>query len=786
MRIRRQLQAIAALSTGLCLLAGLVVVAAAREEERTDTIQASAQTTLHAMAGLLVLTQEYARHTEDHVAEQWRLRHQAIAAGLEAPHLRSVASPGLTELRSATLELAPLFARLREVARAGDTFGLQRRDMLLDQLQTHTQSMTDYAAQWYQDAALQRRDAEVRFRVAALLAPATIALALAFLIAVVGRRVLVPLARIEDATRAVAGGDLASRIGNAAPDELGELARHFDAMTQTLAQRGQQLRQSERQLRAVTDNLPVLIAYFDGEERFRFANAHHRTLFGLDPDSLIGTTLADHLGPAAYANARAEVARTLAGEHRHYERDGFGPGRNRHAIIDFIPDIDAQGQVVGFYSLVADITERRNAELAQAHSERLLRLIADNLPTLISYIDREQRFHFVNAHYEDVLGVRPETLLGQPVGQALGPQTAALIAPYLAKALAGQRQHFERASEFRGKTVHLQTDYIPDLDAEGRVSGVFAMAVDVTRLKEMQAHLQASEQRLRQIADNLPVLISYLDREQRLRFVNETYRVWLGVDPATLLGRKSSEVFGPALYATRRAYLERTLAGERVEFSDEAIVNGVLRCTTVSYIPDVDADGQVQGLYALTTDVTPLKLAEREMAQLARVDALTGLPNRLRFNEKLSEALLRAERSGDGMALMFLDIDRFKSINDTLGHAAGDAVLQEFGRRLAGCVRATDTVARLAGDEFVVVLESLHDEAEPRRVAEKIVAQIGLPMQLDEQPLAVTTSIGVAFHRGPGDAAVAERLLGRADAALYDAKNAGRNRYHVAQPEATA
>ena len=182
----------------------------------------------------------------------------------------------------------------------------------------------------------------------------------------------------------------------------------------------------------------------------------------------------------------------------------------------------------------------------------------------------------------------------------------------------------------------------------------------------------------------------------------------------------------------------------------------------------------------MSFDTTALKMAQRKLQQLAREDVLTGLPNRLALDEVLAMAIARARRTGDAMAVMFLDVDRFKSINDNFGHAAGDAVLVEFAARLKASVRITDTAGRLGGDEFLVVLENLSTREVAAAVAEKIVRQVSSPsFPVQDHSLEITTSIGIAFHAS-GDAVTATELLKRADAALYAAKAAGRNRFHFA------
>lgn len=177
--------------------------------------------------------------------------------------------------------------------------------------------------------------------------------------------------------------------------------------------------------------------------------------------------------------------------------------------------------------------------------------------------------------------------------------------------------------------------------------------------------------------------------------------------------------------------------------------------------------------------MTALKAIEFQLQALARVDTLTGLPNRRQFEERLDEALSRSTRTRRPMALLFLDVDHFKAINDRLGHGTGDLVLQEFAKRLQSTIRITDTAARLAGDEFVIILEGLNVIAEAQLVASKLVTAIRSPMRFADEELCVTSSVGVAYRIGDGDDITAKELVERADRALYRAKEAGRNNFEV-------
>ncbi|MBO9687954.1 MAG: diguanylate cyclase [Mitsuaria chitosanitabida] len=298
-------------------------------------------------------------------------------------------------------------------------------------------------------------------------------------------------------------------------------------------------------------------------------------------------------------------------------------------------------------------------------------------------------------------------------------------------------------------------------------------------LQDAMSQQEASERRLRTIADNLPVLIAYIDADQRLRFLNATFRSWMGMEPAAVLGRTLEDVVGPVLYEPRLQFLKGALAGVRQRFETRSESNGISRDLLTEYVPDIRPDGTVAGVYTLATDISAFKQVERELDQLSRIDPLTGLPNRRQFESRLSEALARTRRNERTLGLMFLDLDHFKQVNDTLGHAAGDVVLKVFADRVRGVIRETDQLCRLAGDEFVLILENLNEPSEAAAVAKKVLDAVVQPLTLQGQALRLSTSIGVACHVGGPESESA--LLGRADDALYAAKAAGRGCWRMAE-----
>jgi diguanylate cyclase (GGDEF)-like protein/PAS domain S-box-containing protein len=423
-------------------------------------------------------------------------------------------------------------------------------------------------------------------------------------------------------------------------------------------------------------------------------------------------------------------------------------------------------------------TRRLFEERLQA-SEQRVREVSDNVPASIAYIDRHERYTFANARMRSQFGAAGASLLGRDLRSVRGEAGYASIAPYVAAALLGEAVNFETSEMVDGERRFSESHYIPDRDESGQVRGFYKMTFDITALKLAQ-HRQASvEQRLRAITDHLPALIAHVDRDERYDFLNATFKTWLGIDPAAAVGRPMAEVIGRELYASRQARVARCLAGEASSFEMEAQTLVGRKVLRIDYLPDLASDGTVAGFYTFSSDITELTDVQQSLHRLVRSDSLTGLHNRVQFDETLPLALARCEPGGHGLALMFLDIDLFKQINDSQGHAVGDQILIEFALRLRRAVRSTDTVARLGGDEFVVILEGVDSAAAPQRVARSILAEIARPFALGQRQLTVTTSVGIALYGQAQDGESPSALLARADAALYQAKAAGRNTFQV-------
>jgi diguanylate cyclase (GGDEF)-like protein/PAS domain S-box-containing protein len=427
---------------------------------------------------------------------------------------------------------------------------------------------------------------------------------------------------------------------------------------------------------------------------------------------------------------------------------------------------------------------------ARGRAATRLRAIADNVPAVIAYVDRHERFEFTNAGFDRMIGTAPDWAIGRTVREALGEAGYARLEPLIRAALHGERGHVEDVRSDDAKR-HQMIDTIPDIDADGRVAGFYVLAMDISERKEAELAQAASEQRLRLIADNLPVLICYIDRNHRMGFGNATFQSWLGLEPVRLPGMHLQDVLGKPAYDAARPRLKQAFEGVGATFEMPLQAQGRHRILEWTFVPDVQTQGRVNvavaGVYALAHDMTRVKEAESRLVQMARFDSLTGLANRRLFGELLGQALERVRRQRQVMGIAYLDIDHFKAINDTWGHGVGDEVLKEFAQRLAGCVRVTDTPARLAGDEFVVLLEDAKGMEEAERIGAKIVDVIRRPFATGAGPLEVTASVGIALVHGMGGPLPShDQVLGWADAALYAAKHGGRNRCVVRMAEDAA
>jgi diguanylate cyclase (GGDEF)-like protein/PAS domain S-box-containing protein len=331
----------------------------------------------------------------------------------------------------------------------------------------------------------------------------------------------------------------------------------------------------------------------------------------------------------------------------------------------------------------------------------------------------------------------------------------------------------------------------------GSLALLLVVALLLTRWLRQQvtqktARLQASEQRLNTILDGVDAAIYIKDTQLRYQYTNSTLCKLFGRSPADIVGHGDSKFFDALTANKLRLNDLRVIErGERVE--DEEVIrtaDGKIERSYLSVkLPLRDPDGHIYALCGISTDITQRKQAEETIFQLAFYDPLTGLPNRRLLHDRVQQLLSSLPRKAQGVALMFVDVDNFKDINDTLGHDMGDQLLLQIAQRIRECVRSEDTLARLGGDEFVVILVELDTRPaeaarQAQQVGQKILDHLSQPYLLDGQTCQCSASIGVTVL----DSATPSRddIFKQADLAMYQAKAAGRNALRFFNPQMQA
>ncbi|MBC7499617.1 MAG: PAS domain S-box protein, partial [Herminiimonas sp.] len=455
-------------------------------------------------------------------------------------------------------------------------------------------------------------------------------------------------------------------------------------------------------------------------------------------------------------------------------------GGLRYIHVTTVPLYDNSLRLEYLLGIAEDITSRREQDLALRTKQAELTAANDASPLGLFRTGPKGDCTYVNRTYEEMSGLTAEQAMGDGWVKAICPEDRLKVFQSWGQSSRTQ-QPYQGVYRFRhadGRVVWVSMKTSPIL-VDGDIQGHVGSVDDITARRAADQELSKSEQRLRTITDTLPALVAYIGADERYRFNNRAYETAFGVDRSAILGKTVREFVGETNYRQIAQYVRRALGGERVTFEQEELRGGFYRYMESTFIPQFADDGNaVVGFNVMIQDVTDKKLEERRLLQLAQVDGLTGLMNRTGFEQKLFDAMTASRGQHSLMALMYLDIDRFKNINDTRGHLVGDALLKAFAARLARTLRSVDTIARLGGDEFTVIMEGLAKPDDAVTVAAKIVQSMKSLFSLEGVPVAVSASVGVAFYQGgDGDP---KSLIGLADAMLYQSKAAGRNTYSVA------
>ena len=521
-------------------------------------------------------------------------------------------------------------------------------------------------------------------------------------------------------------------------------------------------------------------------------NARERQLLGYGADDELPTkTWPELVHPDDWPALDAALRRHLSGatpayecEHRMRHKDGHWIWVFSRGMIVERDPAGASARIVGTH---LDITERKraDAELARTaamlkDSEEQLRQVTDSLPALVSRWDMEQRFCFVNRAYRDWLGIEPASLLGRSLQEVYGEQAYDGFRHHVHAAMAGARVVYEREMATPRGPRHVEVTLVPQRGSDGAVKGVYGLINDLTVRHEAELQRARSEERLSLALEGSGLALFDWDIGGDRIYQSAQASAMRGDPPAeeTASPAQFRAFVHPDDLDAMRTSMKAALTGAvpvyHAEFRIRRDTGEWLWVRARGRVVERDDRGRALRLAGTYADINARKVVEERLRHQAEFDTLTDLPNRALFRERLQQGLRRTTR-GSTMALLFLDIDHFKTVNDTLGHEAGDQLLKVFATRMRDCVRHSDIVARLAGDEFTVILEGLDGADDAKAVASKLVETLRAPVALAGKLVEITISIGIAMPRdGQTDDA---ELLGRADAALYEAKRRGRNAF---------
>jgi diguanylate cyclase (GGDEF)-like protein/PAS domain S-box-containing protein len=522
-----------------------------------------------------------------------------------------------------------------------------------------------------------------------------------------------------------------------------------------------------------------------------YVNGAFERLFGRTAADLIGYDVARLVGEAIEdQGARHALAAALRHQTPHEStfvlRRRDGSSFRAEMRITPVRDGDGDGAATDWIAVVDDVTDRLDALDQLALAEARYRTLVEHVPA-VAYIaewDEHATLTYISPQIEALLGWPPGAFIADQDlwYRCIHPADLERVKQAEQDSYAaGTRVDIEFrviARDGRELWVRDKETVVRGPDGTPRFSQ--GVLVDVTPTRATESELADERHRAQRYLDIAGAIIVILDAQARITLLNRAGAELLGYDEGELIGRDWYDAVVPQRLQEqgRAAYAEELQAEEDDAVHESVVVTKSGEERTIAWRDTVvrDADGSVNAMMSSGVDLTERRAAEEQIAYLAYHDSLTGLPNRALLQEHLDLALARARRSGHAVGLLYLDLDGFKLVNDSLGHPAGDELLCHVTMRLSERRRGSDLLARQGGDEFLLLLTGLERqeaEAHARGVADDLLAAMAEPFSISGAEFHIGASIGVSLY--PRDAADADEILRHADAAMYAAKAAGRN-----------
>lgn len=601
----------------------------------------------------------------------------------------------------------------------------------------------------------------------------------------------------------------------------GIVASGHDITSRKLAEEA--LLESQKMLQLVLDSIPVRVAWKDRNQTYLGCNRLFARDAGLDSqEAIFGKNdydLGDREQAELYRADDREVMESGVSKLNHEARYTLPGGKNVWFSANRVPLTDLKNNIIGMLSTYEDITDRRKAELqAAARNLRLKRLTELSLTLSGDPTDVFQNVARMIGELLDVRIVCLSIIRGEEMqfmslyidGEMISnPGSHPLATTPCASVVASKDVRIYDNVIDKFPEAEFLKDYeaysycgFPVLDSDGNVAAITCLldsnphifseedlgllrifgqriAVEIERQQHLdeQAHAKEQMKKLSSALEQTADVVLITDKNGLIEYVNPAFEVITGYSFYEVKGRSSNIIKSYKHDDKFYKYLWDTIL--KGEVFQDIIINrkksGELYYEEKTITPLKDAKGNITHFISTGKDITERMQTQERIYHLAYHDLLTQLPNRGLFVDRLNHALARQRDPNKFLAVLFIDLDRFKIINDTLGHDIGDRLLKMFSERIVKCLREGDTVARLAGDEFVILLEDITASEDVAPICRKILDSLTLPFQADGKELFVTGSIGISLN--PADGVDAATLIRNADIAMYRAKELGRNNY---------
>jgi len=551
----------------------------------------------------------------------------------------------------------------------------------------------------------------------------------------------------------------------------------------------EQLARKQQELHTLIANTPDVIIRYDRDCRRNYVSQNYEQVYGNPVSVVIGKKPTESWGnprmtPAEFERLLREVM--VSGKPKDIELDWFTKnGEYVCQSLRVVPEYNANGEVCSALSFTRDVSELKRAKHKAQASEQEFRTLIEHSPDMIVRYDSKHRRVFVNPAYEKVSGFTQAEALSRSLADSWVPEN---VSSETYKMLLQQVMDSGESSNIMlewtdhdGTFASHDLRIVPEYDLDGQLKGTLVIGRDVSQLRRTEAELTKREQEFRVLVEHSPDTINRYDRDCRRIYVNPRMQIDAGLSLDELMYKTPEEYPGGERAVAYQEKIRQVLgSGEASQFELIWCTHWGTRdskeiCSHIRLTPEFDTKGKVVSVLAVGRDITEIDTYRKQIHNLAFFDPLTHLPNRSQLSDCIRQTIGDISSHGHQFGLMMLDLDRFKQINDTLGHGIGDQVLREAARRLRDCVRICDTVARLGGDEFAILLPNIYSGLDLDAVACRILVAFNHPFMIDGCELFITTSIGITLY--PNDTDDVETLFRYVDSAMYYAKQQGRNNY---------